>query len=392
MSNTTIDELAEALQEFAPPEKPVTRSPRDERVITGFEEIQRFITTKGWEPTSDPSKDILERILAARLKAIRKSTSLCELLDSIDHQGLLSDSTRAQVDSAELSPDDLLAALSDGEPAGDITRLEHVRPVETRQAPDEVANRKPCPDFHLYKDMFKQVTNELRDGQRSTKPFEASSEIITGGLYIIEGQIAFVANVGDVFINKNGHKDARLRVVYDNGTESNLLRRSLQKALTQDAAGRVILDPSAQRLFTSEVSEGDEASGTIYVLRSKSEHPAIAQHRDLLHKIGVTTGSVKRRIANASKDPTFLMADVEIVATYELYNINRQRLEQLLHRFFASAQLKVDIKDRFGQPINPREWFLVPVFVIHEAVERLKDGSITDYYYDATTASLRKFE
>ena len=124
------------------------------------------------------------------------------------------------------------------------------------------------------------------------------------------------------------------------------------------------------------------------MLRSKSDHPAVAAHRDVLHKIGVTGGDVARRIANARFDPTFLMADVEVVATYELYNINRARLENLIHRIFGAARLDIEIKDRFGQPIVPREWFLVPLFALDEAIERIKEGTITGCIYDPKTARL----
>jgi T5orf172 domain len=147
-------------------------------------------------------------------------------------------------------------------------------------------------------------------------------------------------------------------------------------------------DPSAGPLFADQNEEGDEASGIVYVLRSKSDHPAVAAHRDVLHKIGVTGGDVARRLANARLDPTFLMADVEIVATYELYNINRTRLENLIHRIFGPARLDIEIKDRFGQLIIPREWFLMPLFVVDEAIAKIRDGTITGYTYDPKTASL----
>jgi hypothetical protein len=191
------------------------------------------------------------------------------------------------------------------------------------------------------------------------------------------------------FTNENGNIDARLRVVFDNGTESNLLLRSLQKALQQDPAGRRVVDPVAGPLFAAQNEDGDEASGTVYVLRSRSENAYVAAHRELLHKIGVTGGSVDQRIANARLDPTFLMADVEVVATYDLYNISRTRLEKLIHRVFGPANVDVEIKDRFGLAVVPREWFLVPLFVINEAIERIRDGSITGYVYDTTTATLR---
>lgn len=185
-------------------------------------------------------------------------------------------------------------------------------------------------------------------------------------------------------------RDSRLRVIYDNGTESDVLLRSLQRALHRDGAGRAISNPDAGPLFSGELEEGDEASGTIYVLRSKSDNPMVAANRELLHKIGVTSGNVERRICNASLDPTFLLADVEIIATYTLSNINRTKLENLLHRIFAPVRLDIEIKDRFGNPVVPREWFLVPLFVIDEAVNRIRDGSITNYQYDAATASLKR--
>lgn len=140
--------------------------------------------------------------------------------------------------------------------------------------------------------------------------------------------------------------------------------------------------------ISDHVADGDRPTGTVYVLRSKSDHPEIASRRDLIHKIGVTGGKVPRRIANARIDPTYLLADVEVVGTYQLYNIDRTRLENLLHRIFDSARLQIALRDRFGNPVSPREWFLVPLFVIDEAIERIRDGSIVEYSYDPASASL----
>jgi hypothetical protein len=222
------------------------------------------------------------------------------------------------------------------------------------------------------------------------RPFQtrAFDEIQKGACFIVGGQIAYIADVGEEFTNQYERRDSRLRVIYDNGTESNVLQRSLQRALHRDAAARFITDPDAGPLFADKADESDLASGTIYVLRSKSNDPIVAANRDVLHKIGVTGGSVASRIANAKLDPTFLMADVEVVASYELYNINRTKLENIIHRVFDSARLDIEIKDRFGNPVVPREWFLVPVFVVDEAVERIKDGTITQYVYDPKSAQL----
>jgi len=134
-------------------------------------------------------------------------------------------------------------------------------------------------------------------------------------------------------------------------------------------------------------NEGFE-SGTIYVLRSKSDHPYFAQNRELVHKIGVTGGDVDARISNARADPTFLFADVEVVATYKLFDINRVKLENLLHRFFGAARLDLEIQDRFGKPVRPREWFLVPLHVVDDVVGKVRDGSLPQFKYEVASASL----
>jgi len=206
--------------------------------------------------------------------------------------------------------------------------------------------------------------------------------------FIVGGQIAYVAAVGEPIKAPNGEIDARLRVIYANGTESDLLLRSLQRALYKDDAGRRITEPTAGPLFGDASEEDDLESGTIYVLRSQSGHPQVAANRDLIHKIGVTGGSVETRIANAALEATYLLAAVEVVATYKLYNINRTRLERLIHRVFGAAQIDLTIQDRFDHPVRPREWFLVPLHVIDEVVVRIKDQTITGWIYDPAEARL----
>ncbi|MCY1225911.1 hypothetical protein D9M72_381230 [compost metagenome] len=194
--------------------------------------------------------------------------------------------------------------------------------------------------------------------------------------------------MGETFRTPNGEPDARLRVIFSNGTESNLLQRSLQRALYKDDTGRRITDADAGPLFGDTMEPDDIVHGTIYVLRSLSDHPFVAEHRELIHKIGITGGKVETRIANAATDATYLLAKVEIVATYMLSNLNRTRLENLFHRIFQEARLDLTIEDRFGNPVQPREWFLVPLHVIDEAVRRIQDGSITDYVYAPSQAAL----
>jgi hypothetical protein len=167
-----------------------------------------------------------------------------------------------------------------------------------------------------------------------------------------------------------------------------MLMRSLQRQLNEDDAGRRITDPSPGPLFADKAEDGETEAGTIYVLRSKSDHPTVAEHRQVMHKIGVTSGSVEARISGAEKSSTYLLAGVDVVATYKVYGVNCQKLETLIHKVFAAAQINLSIPDRFGHMVKPREWFLVPLHVINEAVERIRDRSIVEYRYDPSSGRL----
>lgn len=365
-----------------------SRTPREERIIAGFEEIQRFVDEHGRPPAHGEERDIFERLYAVRLDRLRALDECRTLLEPLDRQGLLSGVATDATVADELDDDALLAELGVEAAASPITDLKHVRSSAEKKAAEDIANREKCEDFETFKPLFDQVQRELDTGVRETRPFEMKAEIQPGRFFIVGGQKAYVAEMGELTITDQGRTDARLRVIFDNGTESNMLMRSLQRALNKDEAGRRVTDPVAGPLFADQAAEGDDASGTIYVLRSLSDHPVVAENRDLVHKIGVTNMSVEQRVAGARLQPTFLMADVEIVATYELFNVNRTRLENIIHRVFNPARLDIQITDRFGRPVVPREWFLVPLFVIDEAVDRIKDGTITGYRYDPRAAGL----
>jgi hypothetical protein len=396
MSDLDLDELRAELDDFAQPEARGGRSAHEERIIAGFEEIQRFVEQHGRAPQHGEDKDIFERLYAVRLDRMRALEECRVLLTPLDHQALLGEGENVAAAPVETMDDDeLLAELEGAAGAADITELRHVRTAADKRAAEEIANRTVCEDFEQFKPLFVRVATELEAGMRITRQIRKDAgflkaDIKEGEFFILGGQTAYISEVGEPIRAPNGEFDARLRVIYSNATESNLLLRSLQRALYKDETSRRVSEPSAGPLFSTEADDDDLASGTIYVLRSKSDHPTVAANRDILHKIGVTGGDVGRRIANAQLDPTFLMADVEIVATYELYNINRTKLENVIHRVFDPARLDIEIKDRFGNPVVPREWFLVPVFVVDEAVERIKDGTITHYIYDPKTASLAR--
>jgi hypothetical protein len=389
MADMNDDDLLDALGVEVPSLKTANRTPREERIIAGFEDILRFYQTHGRAPLHGEGSDIFERLYAVRLDQLRKLPEVQTLLAELDGPGLLPGTVALDVD--DLDEDALLAELGvGGEPTDqdDITVLRHVRSSTEKRAAEEIADRTPCADFDKFQPLFELTERDLKSGVRKTLRFGRDASIETGNYFIVGGQLAYVAEIGEAIKAPNGESDARLRVIYANGTESNLLRRSLQRALYKDDTGRRLTDPDMGPLFGDAPEPDDIESGTIYVLRSLSSHPFVAAHRELIHKIGVTGGKVETRIANAEKDATYLLADVEVVATYKLHNLNRTRLENIFHRLFGGAQLDLTIEDRFGHPVKPREWFLVPLHVIDEAVERIRDGSITDVAYDPQTARL----
>lgn len=390
MSELDLDELAAELAEFAIPEPRVGRSPREERVIAGFEEIQRFVEQHQRMPQHGEERAIFERLYAVRLERLRALAEWRTLLEPLDHQGLLSKTSGVAEPSADYDLDELAAELAGAQ--DDITVLRHVRTSADKRAAEDIADRKPCPDFATFKPLFEQVTRDIKTGLRQSQPISAGNRAIeVGDFFILDGILLYVAEVGAPLKITAGELDCRLRLIFANGTESNLLLRSLQRAFYNDPAARRLVSPeSGQLSFGGELEAEDVESGTIYVLRSLSEQPYIAQHRELIHKIGVTGGKVETRIANAEHEATYLLAKVEVVATYKLAGINRTKMENVFHRLFASARLNITLHDRFGHPVQPKEWFLVPLFVIDEAVTRIRDGSITDYVYDPHTAQLVK--
>jgi len=384
-------ELLDALGVETTPEQTKTYTAKEERIIAGFEEIEHFVEEQDRAPQHGEECDIFERIYAVRLDRLRESKECLELLEPLDSKGLLrveEETTLLQ----EISDDALLDALGvEDNFESEITQLTHVRSRKEIKAAEEVAQRAPCEEFNIFKPVFEIAQIELKKGIRKTVAFKDNATVNTGDMFILDGQKVLVAEMGEKYINKHGHPERRLRVVFDNGVESGLLLRSLQRALNKDKTSRRIIKPDPG-LFSDVEEEDDTQTGYIYVLRSLSDDPFIAEHRSVIHKIGVTGGDVKQRITNAKKDPTYLLADVEIVTIYKLANINPTKLEKLIHKFFDGARLDVELKDRFNVAVKPREWFLVTLEVIEQVVDKIKDGTIDRYRYDPETVSLLAFD
>jgi len=375
-----------------------SRTPKEARIISGFEDIQRFVEEQDRHPGHGQELDIFERLYAVRLDRLRAQSACIDLLTDLDYQNLL-DSKKIIIDVDALDDEELLSTLGleSSEEKSSITELKHVRSAsEKRTAAEEIANRKRCEDFDQFEPFFEAIRSDLASGVRVTRLYSRDGEdtqtrlIEQGQFYVLNGVTAYVADIEELEKTKHGYQDGRLRVIFDNGTESNLLFQSFHRALREDQAGRFVSEIEAGPLFTEpQAVEGTE-SGTIYVLRSLSDQADIADKHEIFHKIGVTGGDVQKRIANAVNDPTFLLAEVEIVAEFKLFDINRTKVENLLHRFFSPARLELTISDRFGKPVQPREWFLVPLPAIKEAIDCLIDKNLHQYRYDTNSASLVK--
>ncbi len=381
-----------------------TYTAKQERIIAGFEDIQRFYREHDRLPEHGEGRDIFERLYAVRLDRIRGNAECLDLLKPMDVDGILTDRVCEPSEEYSLDSDDeLLEALGVSASDDDITTMKHVRSAAERNAernvPEEVAQRKTCEDFDSFRLDFEAIQADLETGRQSTELFKTSSrsQIRRGDWFIVDGQKALVADAGDWFTPEHGERDRRLRVIFDNGTESDLLLRSLRRALNKDENSRRIVPPQLEieeddsdigPLFASTMEDGDCESGAIYVARSLSENPFVQENRELLHKIGLTTGDPEKRVSNAKKETTYLFAAVELVAVYRLANINCKAFESLLHKFLARARIDLALADRFGGKVQPREWFLVPLPVVEEVVERIKNGSISKYRYDHVNARL----
>ena len=363
----------------------------DERLISSFEEINLFYEEHNKEP--EQSTDISERTLYARLKGIRSNVEKIEMLKEYDRFNLLeNEKLPKEIHSLDdILKDDLFGLLSNEEES--LFDLKHVPTKEEiekeRESTDFVARRKPCKEFEKFEAKLKSVQKDLAEGKRKLIDFKMGN-LHPDNYYVHNGILFYLESVN--FSRKEHYRedgtrvreDGRTRCIFENGTESNMLFRSVSKALY--ANGKVVTEPNDafSKEFTkkfSGITEEDEEAGFIYILKSKSSKQEIKEI-DNLYKIGYSTTSVEDRLKNAEKEPTYLMAPVETVAIYQAYNMNTQKFEQLLHNFFGKACLNIDVFDEKGKRHTPQEWFIAPIEVIDKAVELIITGEIVKYEYD----------
>jgi hypothetical protein len=275
-----------------------------------------------------------------------------------------------------------------------LISLKHTTPSAERHVPDHRADFVPCQDFERFRERFETVQRGLEAGERQAYPVRKWSVIepIEGDFFIRNGLLAMIAEKSEMTA-RGGTRDHRLRVIFSNGTESDPLMSSFRKSLNDDKTARIVQKVGLGPLDPEWEGDRLKLSGTIYVARSQSDNPEIKSQRMILHKIGVTSQDVARRVADARNDPTFLLAPVEIVATYSLQNLSRSKVENLLHRFFAAARpAELFVTDRFGRKVFPKEWFYVLPDHVGQAVKLIEDGTLHLHRYDVESQKILPLE
>jgi hypothetical protein len=379
--------------------RPATTPARntEDRLVAAFQEISTFWEKHHRLPLAGGG--VQEHQFLSRLRNLQSDPHKVNLLQDLDQHGLLRMELppieNTNVQEKELgSLDDIFAddtfSFFDDDTEAALFDLKHVDQASDRAEADFVAQRKPCKNFEQYEGVFKSVQKDLAGGKRKLLQFKEDNLregkfYIHNGILLLLEEAAIEEKEEDYKSGGRTRKDGRTRVIFENGTESNMLYRSLYKALL--ANGKAVSDHEyevSEELAKNFnlVTEADEASGYIYILRSKSQHPEIKALKNL-YKIGYSTTPVMERIKNASKEPTYLMAEVELVSEFKCYNLNAQRFEQLLHNFFGEVCLNIDVFDHKRERRTPREWFVAPLPIIQRVIEMIVSGEIIGFRYDA---------
>lgn len=364
---------------------PRKRTTSSDRLVAGFQEILAFYEANGRLPEDIPA----EASLFHKWVGILKSEKKIERCRPFDDLGILPQPIqtaeepqpeyhRELTEEEQLEVilnDPLLADIEGGTDLGLFDVPEYMRQrLEARKEAEYIGKRRPCEDFDKFADGFKEIQQGLKSGKYRLVKF-SEPNLKVGRYFVEQGVIGYLAAFEDEGKNNLGRVDGRTRVIYENGSEADVKFRTITKNLSVD--GYSIMNCSEmtpeefEECFT--LTDKDVESGTIYALRSKSSRPEIAAIKNL-YKIGFTVTSVESRIANARDEPTYLCADVEVVATWKVYNVKSSTFEALIHKLFASVQLQVTVDGH-----RPKEWFIVPFKVIEEAVKAIISGKSIEY-------------
>ena len=365
----------------------------DQRLIDSFEEVNRFIDSNGHQPNNQ--SDINHRKLITRLASIRHDVEKIIALKPYDRHELLQIIEKPIESIDDILADDFLSSLlNNNDNAVAIFDLKHVQHNSERQESDFIARRKVCKKFHNYEPLFKQCQADLKLGKRTLISFDENN-LVAGTYFILNGQLGYLESISAPVKRGGNRHDGRTYCVFENGTESNMqflsLAARLYQARTNSQAFTLSMtQEEADKKFIhnfNQIDAEDKSTGYIYILKSRSNNYKIS-NIDNLYKIGYSTTPVEERIKNAANEPTYLMAAVEIVSSYQCYNLNPQKFENIIHIFFAAACLNLDIFGEDGKRYNPREWFVLPLEIIEQAIGLIINGDIAKFKFDNITNTI----
>ena len=290
---------------------------------------------------------------------------------------------------ADIFDDDDLDLLDDIDTS--IYAVKHVSQKKDKELPDEIASRKPCDDFFRYEKFFQDIHKVLPTKMVMKERIVQESDAKVGQVFILNGLFCLVDSIIKEDTGESKRENPRLRVIFENGTEIDLLKRSLTRALYKDKHGRrVNFDPNLFANGSISISHKDKPTGYVYILSSETKAPALAQLKAAgkLVKIGYSTQDVHERIKNASKDPTYLEAPVNILASIQCFNLNPQKFENLIHAFLHKQRLGMTLISSKGKAYKPEEWFAVDMNTAVEVCKHIIDGTITQYRMDNTSGKI----
>ncbi len=370
-----------------------SNTPKEEQALVKFREIETFVRQQGREP-QDNSSDPAERSLGNSLKAYRKRSDLRAKMMVHDALGLLETkgnvAPKAVITTIEdIFDNDDLGLLEDIDSSIFIPRTKSE--IKEKELPDEIATRKPCKDFYRFEKFFADVQKAINDKAVIAKRFTTEADAHVGQVLVLRGLLCYVDSVMDAREHDERYNNPRLRVIFANGTETNILQRSLARALYKNAHSRLV--DYSTNLFSPapvDIDIKNNPSGFIYILATKSTAPVLAKLKaqGMLVKIGYTTQDVEERIKNAEKESTFLEAPVRILAVIECFNLNPQKFENLIHAFLYQQRLNMALMSTDGSTYHPEEWFTVDKDTAIKVCECIVDGTITQYRMDNVSGKM----
>lgn len=343
--------------------KPTELKPTsDDRLVLSFEEINSFYELHHRLPSE--TRGMKEKLMFGRLQGFLNDNEKLNQLLPFDRFELLRPKEPVTEKDIEAFFNDPLLSMSDDE--SDILSVpEHLQKKTKIDTTDYIAQRRKCEDFHLYRDGFIHVHEELKSGKRSFVKFSSNQLESAGSYFVLDGMLVYLAEVLDHSRDRKGRLMGRSICIFENGTMSDVKLDTLRKALYENGYTVRENNETTSEYFNARfnATNEDKPTGYIYVLKSLSENPEI-KSIDNLYKIGFSTNTVVERVANAENEATYLNAKVKIVATWKAFNMNVSGFEALIHRLFKDVRLQV----RIGAYI-PEEWFVVPYSAIEKAIQ-----------------------